>query len=375
MRVNNTSDDVDIIVTAHNMEPCIAECLKSLANQTFPSIRVIVVEDGSTDGTFNEITKQVMRDNRFSVTRTNGLGAGGARNRGMKEVQAPYFMLLDGDDVFHADMVEKLYRAAISNNADIAICDMQEMDDATREFTHVLWSLKRSQLPSADAFDGWRSMKGNLFAAFMGWPWDKLYRTEFIHSASLQFPEDLPNSEDMVFTYKALALAKRLAVTKDILIDHRMQRAGTVSNSRQNAPLAFYDALCRVKHFLQEQPGNLWEGLQKGYLNWAFDWTLWNIETMEDQDVRRMMAQRLHDNAFSELELANRPASFFTGYPRSMQRYAILMEWLDSASRDEGPLGSLKDLPYGKYKFWDYMNLPEKVIAAWREKHPKPSEW
>ena len=366
---------VDVIVTAHNMESCIGACLDSLERQTFESLRVVVVEDGSTDGTAAIAQDFAARHARFSVISTGGLGAGGARNRGMQEVRAPYFMILDGDDVFHPDMVEALHHAAIDGGADIAICDMQEMDDATGALTHPLWALKQSQLPAEGAFDGWRDMDGNIFAAFMGWPWDKLYRTEFVRGRGLSFPEDLPNSEDVVFTYQALVLAKRLAVANRVLVDHRMGRGSTVSSSRERAPLAFYDAICRVKAFLREQPDDTWEKLQRDYLSWAFDWTLWNIETMPDEGTRRMMARTLHDGALEALELEKHPASFFAGYPRSMQRYATLMTWLDVESHDNGPLGRLDALPYGAYKFWDFMNPAQKALAAWRERHPKPSEW
>lgn len=366
---------VDVVITVHNMESCVAACLDSLIRQTVPPLHIIIVEDGSTDASATVIDTFAKNDQRFTVISTNGIGAGAARNRGMREVSAPYFMLLDGDDVFHPTMIESLYRAAADGNADIAICDMQEMDDATGTFTHPLWALKQSQLPPTAAFDGWRAMSGNLFAAFMGWPWDKLYRTEFVRGAGLAFPEDLANSEDMLFTYQALVLAKRLAVVNEVLIDHRMGRGNTVSSSREKAPIAFYDAICRMKSFLQQQPDDTWVMLQQDFLNWAFDWTLWNIETMADEGTRRMLAQRLHDGAFPGLQLDSRPASFFTLYPRSMVRYAVLMTWLDAGTRDDGPLGNLKQLPYGKHKFWDFMNPVEKALTVWREKHPKPSEW
>ena len=216
---------VDVVITVHNMESCVAACLDSLIRQTIPPLHIIIVEDGSTDASAAVIDTFAKNDQRFTVISTNGIGAGAARNRGMQEVSAPYFMLLDGDDVFHPTMIESLYRAAADGNADIAICDMQEMDDATGAFTHPLWALKQSQLPPTAAFDGWRAMSGNLFAAFMGWPWDKLYRTEFIRSAGLAFPEDLANSEDMLFTYQALVLAKRLAVVNEVLSRSTMPSA------------------------------------------------------------------------------------------------------------------------------------------------------
>lgn len=117
---------VDVVITVHNMESCVAACLDSLIRQTVPPLHIIIVEDGSTDASATVIDGFAKNDSRFTVISTNGIGAGAARNCGMREVSAPYFMLLDGDDVFHPTMIESLYRAAADGNADIAICDCKE---------------------------------------------------------------------------------------------------------------------------------------------------------------------------------------------------------------------------------------------------------
>lgn len=374
MNSNSSKPLIDIVITAHNMESCLGECLQSLAAQTFGVFCALIVIDGSTDGTERVAQAFADADDRFSVVSTPGLGAGGARNRGIEEVNAPYFMVLDGDDIFHPTMLEKLVAAARNGKADIAICDMQEFDDATKERNHVAWALKRSQLPRTSAFNGWQDMPGNIFAAFMGWPWDKLYRTEFVLDSGIRFPEDLPNSEDMLFVYPLLVLAQRIAVADEVLIDHRMGRGNTVSSSRTKAPYAFYDAICRMKSFLQKQPES-WNALQKDYLNWAFDWTLWNIETMGDASVAHEMVQRLHDGSFPELELSLHESSYFAAYPRSMARYATLMNSLGPNMRDNGPLGSCNKLPYGKYRCWNDMNYVQKGLSVLRDKLRGPSEW
>ncbi len=437
---NSNGPLISVVVTAHNMEGCLGECLESIAGQTFGEFECLVVNDGSTDGTGAVARAFAANDSRFSVVDTPGLGAGGARNHGLNWVNAPFFMLLDGDDVFHPTMFEKLYRAAEASQADVAICNMQEMDDATGEFTPVAWALKRSQLPSgagghaaggrgaagsavagaaantgcvaggtagtsggaassasatgdeanghaadgapADvggtaggyiAFGGWCEMPGNLFAAFMGWPWDKLYRTEFIQHEGLRFPEDLSNSEDGVFVFPALVCAERIAVVDEVLVDHRMQRGNTVSSSRVREPYAFYEAICRVKAFLVER--GVWEALGQDFLAWAFDWTLWNIETIGDAGVARKMAQHLHDGGFPELELGQHAPSYFTGYPNSMARYTDLMHTLGEGQQDSGPLGACRKLPFGKYKPWCFKSYLGRVLAARKLKNAPPSEW
>ncbi len=401
---NQNGPLISVVVTAHNMEGCLKECLESIAGQTFGEFECLVVNDGSTDGTGAVARAFAANDSRFAVVDTPGLGAGGARNHGLSWVNAPFFMLLDGDDVFHPTMFEKLYRAAEASQADLAICNMQEMDDATGEFTQVAWALKRSQLPGGTGggkraggrgaagsafagaaagaggtaggyitFGGWREMPGNLFAAFMGWPWDKLYRTEFIRREGLRFPEDLSNSEDGVFVFPTLVCAERIAVVDEVLVDHRMQRGNTVSSSRVREPYAFYEAICRVKAFLAER--GVWEALGQDFLAWAFDWTLWNIETIGDEAAMRTMAQRLHDGGFPELELDQHAPSYFTGYPNSMARYTDLMHTLGENQQDSGPLGPCRKLPFGKYKPWCFTNRLGRKLKERKLKKAPPSEW
>ena len=226
-------------------------------------LHIIIVEDGSTDASATVIDAFAKNDSRFTVISTAGIGAGAARNRGMREVSAPYFMLLDGDDVFHPTMIESLYRAAADGNADIAIATCRKWTMQRAPFTHPLWALKQSQLPQPPPSTLARHERKPV-RRLHGLAWDKLYRTEFIRSAGS--PSGRPgHSEDMLFTYQALVLAKRLAVVNEVLIDHRMGRGNTVSNSREKAPIAFYDAICRMKGFLQQQPDDTWVKLQQDF--------------------------------------------------------------------------------------------------------------
>ncbi len=373
MKTPPNSPFISVVVTAHNMEQCLGQCLESIQVQTLAEFECLVVNDGSSDSTGAVARSFASGDARFSVVDTPGLGAGGARNQGLSWVNAPYFMLLDGDDVFHPTMFEKLYRAAETNQADLAICDMQEMDDATGELTQVAWALKRSQLPDTETFGGWRELPGSIFAAFMGWPWDKLYRTELIRHEGLHFPEDLSNSEDGVFVFPALVCAERIAVVDEVLVCHRMQRNNTVSSSRAKEPYAFYEAVCRLKAFLAER--GLWEDLGQDFLAWAFDWTLWNIETIGDEDLKRQMAKRLHDDGFPALELDQHGPEYFTGYPNSMARYTDLLHLLGEDQRDSGPLGVCRKLPFGEHRPWCFQNRLGRMLRERRLKKAPPSEW
>ncbi|WP_288189226.1 glycosyltransferase family 2 protein, partial [Clostridium sp. CAG:43] len=105
---NRVDELLTIIVPAYNVEKYIAECLDSLVNQTKRNHKIIIVNDGSTDGTeticldyknkYSDLITYIYQDNK---------GLGGARNTGMKEVKTPYLCFLDSDDWLNIRYVEK----------------------------------------------------------------------------------------------------------------------------------------------------------------------------------------------------------------------------------------------------------------------------
>lgn len=376
---------VTLVVTAHNMEEVILPCLQSLKDQTYTKFQGIIIENGSSDTTLSLIQKFTEQDKRFRVIHhANALGAGAARNLGIRQVTTPYFMLLDGDDMFHANMVEELVNAAQKDESDIVVCNMKELDHASGKTSRVDWALKTYLLANQNEnglyrFNSWQDMNANPFAVFMGWPWDKLYRTDFIRKHNLAFPEDMANSEDAVFVYEALVSAQHLSIVDKVLINHRMARGNTVSSSRTTNPMTFYDAICRIKDYLQSH--NFYtEQLQKHFLNWAFDWTLWNVRTLANEPysivpskapltpAQTDIMKALNSNRLSALELNEHEANYFSEYPTAMKDYANLMLRMPKQAQDSGPFGPLTNLPYGKEKPWAFLNPVEKAAFYTREK-------
>ena len=79
--------------------------------------------------------------------------------------------------------------------------------------------------------------------------------------------------------FRALCEAKRIAVIDQILIHHRIKRAGSTSNSRLASPMSFYEGIELLKRDLKADPA-LWVQVEWGYLNWALDYACWNIESL-----------------------------------------------------------------------------------------------
>lgn len=114
---------VSVIVPAYNSEKYIRQCLDSLVQQTLESLEIVVVNDGSTDGTLDVIREYALKyTNIVLVNQENG-GIAKARTAGYLACHGNYIGWTDNDDFVELDMFEKMYRTAVKENADYVYCD------------------------------------------------------------------------------------------------------------------------------------------------------------------------------------------------------------------------------------------------------------
>lgn len=114
---------VSVVIPAYNCEKYLADCLRSLVNQTLQAIEIIVVDDGSADATPQICARFAKEDERVKVvTQPNG-GSAAARRNGMLHAHGEYIGFVDSDDWAEPDMFETLYRAAKEHDCDMVFCN------------------------------------------------------------------------------------------------------------------------------------------------------------------------------------------------------------------------------------------------------------
>lgn len=129
---------VSICVPVYNAEKYLEQCLSSIAMQTYRNIEIIIVDDGSTDRSYDIASFYKENDDRFIVVSQDNLGSSGARNTALKMVSGKFVSFIDADDWVDNDFIEHLLSNLIKNNTDICMCDFNI--NGTREFN---WSDKR----------------------------------------------------------------------------------------------------------------------------------------------------------------------------------------------------------------------------------------
>lgn len=114
---------ISVIVPVYNVFEFIDKCLKSIINQTYKDIEIIIIDDGSNDGSSEKCFEWSKKDNRIIFIKKKNEGQGNARNIGISIAKGEYLIFVDSDDYIAEDMIQKLYNAASLNNSEIVLCN------------------------------------------------------------------------------------------------------------------------------------------------------------------------------------------------------------------------------------------------------------
>ena len=112
---------VSLVIPVYNVESYLERCLESVKNQTYKNIEIILVNDGSTDGSGEICKKFVSKEIRAKVIHQKNAGLSEARNTGLKYISGDFVMFVDSDDWLELDAVEFLLEQAIKQNADMVV--------------------------------------------------------------------------------------------------------------------------------------------------------------------------------------------------------------------------------------------------------------
>lgn len=115
-------EKISIIVPIYNIEQYIEECIKSIVEQTYSNLEIILVDDGSTDNSGIICDKYAKQDNRIIVIHKNNEGVSSARNAGINASTSELISFIDGDDYVEKEFIAILYDIICSTGADISAC-------------------------------------------------------------------------------------------------------------------------------------------------------------------------------------------------------------------------------------------------------------
>lgn len=143
---------ISIIIPIYNIMDCLEKCVDSCINQTYQNIEIIMVDDGSSDGTSELCDKLKEKDERIRVFHKENGGSSSARNLGIEEACGEYLGFVDSDDFISPTMYEELINAILKYNVPIAQVSRDEIDDKGNKLPDVCTPPEKAFLCSSDEF-------------------------------------------------------------------------------------------------------------------------------------------------------------------------------------------------------------------------------
>lgn len=214
---------VDIIIPVYNVRPYVEQCLQSVINQTTRDINVIIVDDGSTDGSASVCDKYSMLSNVKVIHQTNG-GLSSARNTGLNNSNSEYVMFVDSDDWIEQNTVEHLLAILKDTSADVA-CGGFFFEYKNKTIRHSIGTSGIRLYNNEEALEEVLAKRSISYAV-----WGKLYKRSLFDG--VEFPVGKIH-EDYDVTPKVLLKSNKVVVAGECLFHYR-QRNESISHAEYN---------------------------------------------------------------------------------------------------------------------------------------------
>lgn len=201
---------ISVIIPAYNAEKYIERCIRSVQNQTYQNIEIIVVNDGSADGTEEICRKCGSQDARIRVLSQENRGVSAARNRGMEEAKGEYFSFVDADDTLPPAALAVLLEKLAAEKADIASGGMRAIhNDGT----------VKEESASSGIWTGQKALEMSLRDNTHTYSvWGKLFKKEFV--GRVRFEEKRSIHEDSFFLFQCFEKEPRMVCLPSCVYDY-----------------------------------------------------------------------------------------------------------------------------------------------------------
>ena len=213
---------VSVVIPAYNVTKTLPRLLDCLLNQTWQNLQIILVDDGSEDGTVLMARKAAEKDPRLTVVTQGNLGISYARNAGLALCEGKYIRFIDADDTLPLDSIERMVRRAEKDGSELVIGGYDQYFGGRRSFHNLAG--RDDTVPCDDMM---RHLCDHANSYFYGVLWNKLFLREIAEKQNCRFQENLTWGEDFAFVMDYLAGVSRVSFMKDSLYDYRRSANST----------------------------------------------------------------------------------------------------------------------------------------------------
>lgn len=218
---------ISIIIPVYNAEKYLGECLSSIIHQTLRAIEIICIDDGSSDNSMKVVDIFAEKDTRICSLGSSikNYGQAHARNCGIEKARGEYVCFVDADDrLASPDALMTLYQEAVSDDLDGVIFDSTGFYETEGARPLFLGDVVKFGVDSNVVCTGQQLFEQAIMAdAYTNVVWQQFWRKDFIQKQKLRFVEDTSPWEDMLFSFQAFMLCRRMKHIPQIFYEYRYQ--------------------------------------------------------------------------------------------------------------------------------------------------------
>lgn len=204
---------VSIIVPVYNARNTIADCLAGIVGQTYPNWEAIVIDDGSTDGSFEVIIKLAEGDARIRPRHQENRGVSSARNTGLGHAQGEYIVFVDADDYLEKDFLQRMLREM--PETDFVMCAHLV------HYPNPECNVQVYAKYNGEALTGKHPISYIALKAISPAPWGKMYKNSIVQKNHILFADRMKVGEDTKFIYDYLIHAESISFVPECLYQYR----------------------------------------------------------------------------------------------------------------------------------------------------------
>ncbi|WP_184568150.1 glycosyltransferase [Sulfitobacter undariae] len=279
---------VSVIVPIYNVAGHVRACIDSLRAQTLHDFEVLMIDDGSTDGSGEIAFEAAENDPRFRLIRQENAGLSGARNTGLGLATGDFIAFVDSDDRVMPDYLMRMWQVLGDTGGDWIACAVRNVlpdgSGHTHSAIHGAADLSHHPVPRRYAFDSWSDVIRHFPSA-----WNKLYRRSLIEG--LRYDEGTW-FEDHGFFNRVAARTDHIIHLPEALYLQTRGRAGQITGQDDDRVFEQFDVLTQMRDFFAASPR---AGGQKALSQIASRLIFERSTVLADPDRRARFAQASQD--------------------------------------------------------------------------------
>lgn len=259
---------VSVVMPVYQKEKYVEECIKSILDQTYRNIELICIDDYSQDNSGIILKRMADSDSRITII-TNGTnkGASVSRNIGIKMAKGRYLSVLDADDVYNNEFIEKAVMRCEQDQLDVLLYDYYVFNDASGERVEKHMPLTFREILKGSSVFSNRDVEAFSYQMCSASGWTKIYRREFIENNNIKF-QNISSANEALFNRLAVACAKRIGYENCCWMGYRIGIEGQISNLSKEHSLNYTKMGIALKKELEMR--GLYERNKKSFHTYVF---------------------------------------------------------------------------------------------------------